>query len=141
MWHRQEADGTILLGRWVLEQRLIANLGSTSFAFFLMLRPMILLAFSVAILDKHARLACLETDNPFHLLLAAISAAADRHYNTVNNFNGGGWWVPALFASKEAEPLSPLSFFLWAVESIRWTRCIYDDKATTFQGRRRPLDD
>jgi hypothetical protein len=41
---------------------------------------MFLLAISVAIFDEHARLTCLETDNPHHLLLAAISAVADcRH--------------------------------------------------------------
>jgi hypothetical protein len=41
---------------------------------------MILLAIDVAILDELTRLACLETSNPLHLLLAAISAVADcRH--------------------------------------------------------------
>ena len=44
-----------------------------------MRRPMILLTFSVAVLDEHTRLACLETDNPLHLLAAALSAAACRH--------------------------------------------------------------
>jgi hypothetical protein len=36
---------------------------------------MIPLTFSVAILDKLTRRTCLETENPLHLLLAAISAA------------------------------------------------------------------
>jgi hypothetical protein len=41
---------------------------------------MILLAIGVAILDKHTRLACLETDNaPLFLLLAALGTAACRH--------------------------------------------------------------
>jgi hypothetical protein len=47
---------------------------------------MIPLAISIAILDKHTRLACLETDNPHHLLLAAISAVAayDRRHNIIS---------------------------------------------------------
>jgi hypothetical protein len=43
-----------------------------------MRRPMIPLTFSVAIFDKLTRRTCLETDNPLHLLLAAISAAVGR---------------------------------------------------------------
>ena len=42
-----------------------------------MLRPMIPLALSVAIFDELTRHTCLETDNPLHLLLAAVGAADD----------------------------------------------------------------
>jgi hypothetical protein len=38
---------------------------------------MIPLALSVAIFDELTRHTCLETDNPLHLLLAAVGAADD----------------------------------------------------------------
>jgi hypothetical protein len=44
---------------------------------------MFLLAISVAIFDEHTRLTCLETDNPHHLLLAAISAVADCRHSII----------------------------------------------------------
>jgi hypothetical protein len=45
---------------------------------FLMLRPMLVLAFGVAILDEFTRLASLETGAP---LLAALGAAAICHHS------------------------------------------------------------
>ena len=72
-WHWYKANWTILFRRWVLEEGLIADFGSTYFTYFFVLRPMILLTFSITILDLHARLACLETNAP--LLLATLGAA------------------------------------------------------------------
>lgn len=43
-----------------------------------MLRPMVLLAIGIAILDDHTRLACLETDYTFPHLAAALGAAVGR---------------------------------------------------------------
>ena len=43
-----------------------------------MRRPMLVLAFGVAIFDKHTRLTNLETDAP---LLAALGATAGRHWD------------------------------------------------------------
>ena len=74
--HRQAAEGTVVLGRWVLEESLIMKLGSTFLAFFFMLRPMIPLAIGIAIPDEHTRLACLES-NALSCLAAAIGTAND----------------------------------------------------------------
>jgi hypothetical protein len=55
-----------------------------------MLRPMILLALSVAVLDDHTRLACLET-NDAPLLLATLGTGIDNLVHTGLLIEGVDW--------------------------------------------------
>ena len=60
-WHWQEADRTIIFGRWLFEQGLVMQFGGALLAFFFVARPVQPLTRYAAILDVLARIAHLET--------------------------------------------------------------------------------
>jgi len=75
-WHRQEADRTIIFGRWLFEQGLIMEPGGASLAFFFVVRPVKPLTRHAAILDVLARFARLETGGA--AALAALGTTCHR---------------------------------------------------------------
>jgi hypothetical protein len=59
-WHWQEADRTIIFGRWLFEQGLVMDFGGALLAFFFVAGPVPPLTRHAAILDVLARIARLE---------------------------------------------------------------------------------
>jgi len=78
-WHWQEADQTIIFGRWLFEQGFVMQFGGPLLAFFFVTRPVPPLTRHAAILDVLARIARLESSTA----LAAFGTTRDRSFHEV----------------------------------------------------------